>query len=475
MFLHPRGWFAFPNTEASYPCIHDLGSRRVAVSLDPGFASEELICTWSGSTAIEFENRPPLAAELTGRFPRSSTTPVTYMLSHPDYLFGETTYDQTARFCPRLSEDDDGERCDKPVDSEYGDEPEGGCTCQDGVPCGNRWCDCGCPCCRGDVDYDEETPLWVCKEHNCHYSLCAQLHRASYTNALVLAEAENVLKLDAEFWGEQLFKRLWHTGCDVDFYNVDWRSDIGPDANYHQNVSNAFEVASRLWPELAAIPGEKVIMAHSLGNMVVSSMMQDYGLTNSIREYIVCNSAVPSEAYAEPDDLSMRIPELVHAQWVNYPTNSWASNWHKLFKNDVGDDRRFLGWPGRFIGVKPYISAVFYSTGDEVLEINDDNGGDIHFWTGMSDSLGHFSWHKQELFKGRGMIDGLGGTTWAGWSIDENILGVNRISVAEAIAMDLRDPSEFKTNTVFHLNPPSMNATNIPPLVRGAILASTLR
>ena len=72
---------------------------------------------------------------------------------------------------------------------------------------------------------------------------------------------------------------------------------------------------------IAAIPGEKVIMAHSLGNMVVSSMMQDHGLTNRIREYIVCNSAVPSEAYAEADDQSMRIPALVHAQWVNYPTN----------------------------------------------------------------------------------------------------------------------------------------------------------
>ena len=72
-------------------------------------------------------------------------------------------------------------------------------------------------------------------------------------------------------------------------------------------------------------------MAHSLGNMVVSSMMQDYGLTNSIREYIVCNSAVPSEAYAEPDDISMRVPQLVHPDWEDYPTNSWASNWHKLF------------------------------------------------------------------------------------------------------------------------------------------------
>ena len=80
------------------------------------------------------------------------------------------------------------------------------------------------------------------------------------------------------------------------------------------------------------------------------------------------------------------------------------------------------------------------------------------------------SWHKQELFKGRGIGNGLGGTTWAGWNIDENILGVNKISVEEATAMDRRDPAEFKTNTVFYLNPPSMNATNIPPLVRGAIL-----
>ncbi len=74
------------------------------------------------------------------------------------------------------------------------------------------------------------------------------------------------------------------------------------------------------------------------------------------------------------------------------------------------------------------------------------------------------------MFKGRGIGNGLGGTTWAGWNIDENILGVNKISVEEATTMDRRDPAEFKTNTVFYLNPPSMNATNIPPLVRGAIL-----
>ena len=57
-----------------------------------------------------------------------------------------------------------------------------------------------------------------------------------------------------------------------------------------------------------------------------------------------------------------------------------------------------------------------------------------------ANSLGNLAWHKQELFNGRGVFDGLGGTTWAGWNIDENILGVNKISVEGAIAMDRRDP-----------------------------------
>ena len=69
-----------------------------------------------------------------------------------------------------------------------------------------------------------------------------------------------------------------------------------------------------------------------------------------------------------------------------------------------------------------------------------------------------------------GVMNGGGGTTWAGWNIEEDALGVNKISAAQAQTMDALDPSMFKTNTVFYLNPPSMNATNITLLLRGAIL-----
>ena len=282
------------------------------------------------------------------------------------------------------------------------------------------------------------------------------------TKSLIFLHGANVDAAEAETWGDVLFKRLWLAGFRANFYNVDWRGDIGSQANYHQNASNAFAVASQIAGTIKAIPGEKVIMAHSLGNMVVSSMIQDHGL--QVSKYLMCDSAVPSEAYYPANDVSIRVPQLVHPQWEEYPTNSWASNWHKLFTDDLSDDRRKLGWPGRFSNV-PNVAVNFYSTGDEVLELSDDN--DIYIWTGITSGYVQYSWHHQELWKGRGAANILGGTTWSGWNIEENIFGVNKISVSKAWQMSDED---FKTNTVFYCYPSSMNSTNISLLVRAAHL-----
>ena len=284
-----------------------------------------------------------------------------------------------------------------------------------------------------------------------------------YTKSLIFLHGANVSTSDAENWGDILFKRLWVSGSRARFYNVDWKSDIGSAANYHQNASNAFAVAVNLASVLTSrIPGEKVVMAHSLGNMVVSSMIQDHGL--QVSKYLMCNSAVPSEAYYPANDVSIRVPQLVHPQWEEYPTNSWASNWHKLFANDPFDDRRKLGWPGRFSNVTQY-AVNFFSTGDEVLELAEDN--DIYVWTGATSGYVQYSWHHQELWKGRAAANVLGGTTWSGWNIEENLLGVDKISVSEAQQMQ---PEDFKTNTVFYCYPSSMNSTNISLLVRAAHL-----
>ena len=196
--------------------------------------------------------------------------------------------------------------------------------------------------------------------------------------------------------------------------------------------------------------------------MLVSSMIQDHGL--QVSKYLMCNSAVPAEAYDM--SMSLRTSKLVHPEWEKYPTNSWAASWHTLFKNEPSDDRKYLGWPNRFSSTLA-VAVNFYSTGenggDEVLELYNRNT--IGVTTGITNSLGHYSWHKQEMFKGRG---GIGGTDWSGWNIEEDVFGRDKISVSNALEMTAED---FKTNTVFYCYPQSMNSTNIPLLVRGAHLA----
>ena len=294
----------------------------------------------------------------------------------------------------------------------------------------------------------------------------------------IFLHGANVAEADAEIWGDQIYKRLWHSGADVDFYNVDWRSNIGlTGANYQENASNAFVVASNLAPILAAIPGEKVVMAHSLGNMVVSSMIQDHGL--QVSKYLMCNSAVPAEAY-DPSP-ALRVPQLVHPYWEDYPTNTWASCWHELFNAFPNDDRRLLGWPGRFADVAQY-AVNFYSTGDEVLELAENNS--IFIGTGAHEDgvpgldFGHQSWHKQELFKGRSRAtEGLGGTDWAGWGFNwdsywgPSISDTPSSAKYDASAAAQLSSEQLMVDPVFWPNPSSMTNSVIPLLVRGAILA----
>jgi len=282
--------------------------------------------------------------------------------------------------------------------------------------------------------------------------------------SLMFLHGANVSGAAAQEWGDAVFKRLWLSGAKIEFYNVDWRSNIGGPANYHENASNAFVVASQLAPVLSNIPGEKVIMAHSLGNMVVSSMIQDYGL--QVSKYLMCNSAVPAEAY---DTTLSPTNVLVHKDWNEYPRKTFANEWYKCFEEDVGDDRQLLTWGGRFSDVVDY-AVNFYSTSDHVLELERNN----NVWASdgyenWQQKYERYSWHKQELWKGRkGLIFNMGTTDWAGWSIREDMVGQNAIQPTNAWLMS---KAELKTNTVFKLQPESMNMSVIPLMLRGAHLA----
>lgn len=225
---------------------------------------------------------------------------------------------------------------------------------------------------------------------------------------------------------------------NVRFYGVTWNGDEQsglPD--YYTNVVNAFNATEAFANVMRNVPGKKIVMAHSLGNMLVSAAIQDYEAPVDV--YFMLNSAVPAEAYdteAPTYDFSIDgVPEgLIHDAWDAYPPKSYAALWHRHFLPHEGflpmaadEARAQLTWKGRFKdvldnrGVEVY---NFYSagdgtqSGDEVFELAEmtprpTSGFGWVWWNPIrplvdivSDNviLGRHSWQKQECWKGRGDV-----------------------------------------------------------------------
>ena len=260
-----------------------------------------------------------------------------------------------------------------------------------------------------------------------------------------------------DYNGETAFElkteeKVIDVGANMEFYPIAWESDIGPSYNYQINVSNAFVTASRLAPYGNSISGRRVVIAHSLGTMVAAAAIQDYGM--QVEKLIMLNSAIPSEAFNP--DLADASPSsgLVHDDWTGYTNACWMALWYQRFP--VGDARRRLTWRGRFVGVKS-VAVNFYSSGDEVLELYTD-AHNPSWYNGFSPSGNwgeRYSWHKQEIWKGRKSLLGFMGTTeWSGWGFKKNALGIKVWSAADANAVT--DISVFATNTVFNPYPASI-------------------
>jgi len=231
----------------------------------------------------------------------------------------------------------------------------------------------------------------------------------------------------ARGWNAETFKRLWQSGSDARFHGVTWYGDEAiagtfwvPGFHYHENVDNAFQAAPHLAAYVNSISGQRVVLAHSLGNMVVSSAIADHGM--SVGKYFMLNAAVASEAFdgtqwsVSPDTDN----RLVHDQWRAYTNVCWCSKWHEFFMGDPSDDRRLLTWKERFGAVLSGADVYnYYSSGNSA---NTDDGDEVFellnetpwFGENCTDDIGRYAWQKQETHKGRGTLDPAG-TSWAGW------------------------------------------------------------
>ena len=234
----------------------------------------------------------------------------------------------------------------------------------------------------------------------------------------------------ARGWASEMFKRMWQAGANCAFTAVTWYGDdsrrwwyLDNTPNYYVNVEHAFESAEALANVAAQLSGEKIIAAHSLGNMVTSSAIADHGM--QVSSYFMLNAAVPMEAYDEGAVTDESSYNMANPDWHNYTNRLWASRWHEAWKRlDPNDGRCGLTWRGRFASITNAYN--YYSTGEDVLT----NGvGRL-----MPVLSGNFAWYNQESRKGLWPML-LPGNNEAGWSFNsayDNLLShMNPTNAAE--------------------------------------------
>ena len=155
------------------------------------------------------------------------------------------------------------------------------------------------------------------------------------------------------------------------------------------NVEHAFASAQALSTVVSGLPRRrKFMIAHSLGNMLVSAAAQDKGL--AYERYFMLNAAVPVEAYDTSSDAVNASTQyrMTPPDWRGYPDRVRAAHWHGLF--GTNDARRNLTWKGRFAAVRNTVN--YYSSEEEVLKCGD---GEDH-----NTYQRPYAWYNQERYKG---------------------------------------------------------------------------
>ena len=199
----------------------------------------------------------------------------------------------------------------------------------------------------------------------------------------ILVHGYNTNPDEARGNAAEFYKKLWQSGSDALFTAVEWRGDqsqikfdllgVNFTPNYHVNVENAFAAARPFADACKKLPGEeKILVGHSLGNVLISSAIKDYGLDYT--KFVMLNAAVAREAF----DADAYDEDMVDEDWLGVTNHlDWASRWYRNFadrKYDPYEYRRKLAWRGRFANLPRTVN--YYSPTDNVLLNPDPNEPD---------------------------------------------------------------------------------------------------
>jgi hypothetical protein len=262
-------------------------------------------------------------------------------------------------------------------------------------------------------------------------------------------------------WESEFFKRMYWSCSKAIFWGVTWNGaqsqyttlEITP--NYHTNVVNALLTAPALATFLGGLNGSSMVAAHSLGNMVVLSALNDCpNIKFGINQYCMIDAAVAIEAL----DPSVGINQnMVHPAWKIYDNRLWASEWFNLWPG--GDARNTLTWSNRLANFGNTEIYNFYSSGEEVLREYDGAPPSLlgatydqalATWEGYA---GVYTWVWQEKMKGRCMGNWVLGSNYGGW----RFFNINSIYTTYSVEMANAIPSpQLQTNAFFsmrHMHP----------------------
>ena len=188
----------------------------------------------------------------------------------------------------------------------------------------------------------------------------------------VFVHGYNINSDEALGWSCECFKRLWQSGYNGKFTGVDWYGsqsqiflpvsgkNLSP--KYWPNVEHAFKSAREFRRNCDKLTGSIHLIAHSLGNVLVSAAIADTNWKDYAKYYML-NAAVAQQAFCESE---LRDPEMIDFDWENVPSEYMSAHWYKCAKfSNPNDFRKKLNWIGRFINVQNKES--FYSNEENVV------------------------------------------------------------------------------------------------------------
>jgi hypothetical protein len=268
-----------------------------------------------------------------------------------------------------------------------------------------------------------------------------------------------------------VFKRLYWSGSHARFYGLSWRSDTSLTSilgfsltpNFHTNVVNAFSTASNVANFLGTLSGTNIVAAHSLGNMVVLSALNDWNA--AVSQYYMIDAAVAIE---DLQDDAPETSDMIVSAWLPFTNRLYAHEWHNLFTS--GDGRNALTWAGRLSNLRSADVYNFYSSGEEVLrDYSSDPPAQVltaipsQIGATLHGAQGAYVWVWQEKGKGISANNDEIGSNHGGWGFNDQGYLTNPYAyynmlpstppLSASAAAALSD-SQLQTNSFFDFQTP---------------------